>query len=43
MDNERKGFVKTDGRSSDQTASSADDSGKKLAHESENIIVALPC
>ena len=41
MDNGRKAFVKTDGRSSDQTASSADDSGKKLAHKSENIIVAL--
>ena len=43
MDNGRKAFVKTDGRSSDQAATSADESGKKLAHESENIVIALPC
>ena len=43
MDNGRKVFVKTDGRSSDQTASSADESGKKLAHESESTVIALPC
>ena len=30
MDSERKAFVKTDGRSSDQTASSADESGIKF-------------
>ena len=43
MDNGRKVFVKTDGRSSDQTASSADESGKKLAHESKSTVIALPC
>ena len=43
MNNGRKAFVKTDGRSSDLTASSADGSGKRLAQESENIVVALPC
>ena len=43
MDNRRKVFVKTDGRSSDQMASSADESGKKLAHESESTVIALPC
>ena len=44
MDNGRKAFVKTDGRSSDQAATSADESGKKLAHESEtDIVIALPC
>ena len=43
MNNGRKAFVKTDGRSSDQAATSADESGKKLAHESENIVIALPC
>ena len=43
MNNGRKAFVKTDGRSSDQAASSADESGKKLAQESQNIVVALPC
>ena len=37
MNDGRKAFVKTDGRSSDQAASSADQSGKKLAHESERI------
>ena len=43
MDNGRKAFVKTDGRSSNQAAISADESGKKLAHENENIVIALPC
>ena len=43
MDNGRKVFVKTDGRSSDQTASSADESGKKLAHESGSTVIALAC
>ena len=43
MDNGRKAFVKTDGRSSDQAAIRTDESRKKLAHESENIVIALPC
>ena len=43
MDNGRKVLVKTKGRSSDQAAFNADDSGKKLAHESDSIVVALPC
>ena len=42
MDNGRKAFVKTTGRSSNLTASSADESGKRLALESENIVIALP-
>ena len=42
MDNGRKAFVKTDGRSSDQAATSRR-KRKKLAHESENIVIALPC
>ena len=35
MVNGRKALVKTEGRSSDLTASSADESGKRLALESE--------
>ena len=44
MVNGGKAFVKTEGRSSDLTASSADESGRRLALESENIVIAeLPC
>ena len=43
MDNGRKAFVKTDGKSSELTASSADKSGKKLARETESIVIVLLC
>lgn len=43
MDKGQKAFVKADGKSSDQAASSAEESGKKLSHESESIVIALPC
>ena len=42
-DNGRKAFVKTDGKSSELTASSADKSGKKLARETESIVIVLLC
>ena len=43
MDYGQKAFVKTDKRLGDQMTSSADESEKKLAHESGSIVIALPC
>ena len=50
MDSERKAFVKTDGRSSDQTGGQVirrpqapTKAESNLEHESESIVVVLPC